>query len=313
MSCSCTRLFGLPNIRRSYLLLDIPCQVYKRMNPRQNVDRHGFSRFLRDPRAYRLDFIQYENIRRGEREYTKRKYSVEMRQKATIREKNRIQSIGREFNKLAKLLPDSNGIKRSHQKILHDTVAYIRALEVELKITDEKKLLEKWAMKKNESMKEGRNDWKSKRLSDKMITNTTKTRESFHNDDTADCGQCAGDISSNYEYITSGLYHKKHESNFVNYQGLLQQLETKTDSYCNKLREGERGKQCGKGKRNEIQIKNEVIDRYDGYGVGKGNDKWEIRRSNECVNEEMESGISRDQEEDCLSFEKIVTGFSFHL
>lgn len=111
---------------------------------------HEILEFLQDPSVYRLNFLHYERHRRSGTKAIKRKYSVEMRQKATIREKNRIRSIGREFSKLANLLPDSNGTKRSHQKILHDTVAYIRALEAELKLIDDKTVFKQWSIS-NES------------------------------------------------------------------------------------------------------------------------------------------------------------------
>ncbi len=83
--------------------------------------------------------------------HVKRKYSADMRQKATFREKNRIKAIGKEFKDLAKLLPQTGGGKRSHQKILQDSVAYIRAMEVELSIIDEKKLLQSWSVKRGEN------------------------------------------------------------------------------------------------------------------------------------------------------------------
>lgn len=115
-----------------------------------------FLRYLRDAEAYSFDLAGKDGVRKQGYEALRRKYSVEMRQKATIREKNRIRSIGREFCKLANLLPESNGMKRSHQKILHDTVAYIRALEVELDLIDEEALLQQWAAA-NEGEEEERN------------------------------------------------------------------------------------------------------------------------------------------------------------
>ena len=108
--------------------------------------RRNFLRFLHDPDDLRLSTLKYPEHRKKRSENGRRKYSAEMRQKATIREKNRIRAIGKEFNKLAELLPQANGGKRSHQKILQDTVAYIRALEVELNLTDEKSLFESWSV-----------------------------------------------------------------------------------------------------------------------------------------------------------------------
>ena len=107
--------------------------------------KEGFLSFLQDSGDIQVDFMKFQGSK-NESNFAKRKYSHEMRQKATIREKNRIRAIGREFNKLAKLLPRSPTEKRSHQKILHDTVAYIRALEVELDMVDEKNLLESWSL-----------------------------------------------------------------------------------------------------------------------------------------------------------------------
>ena len=110
--------------------------------------KEGFLSFLQDSGEIQVDFMKFHSSvgSKNESNLAKRKYSHEMRQKATIREKNRIRAIGREFNKLAKLLPRSPTEKRSHQKILHDTVAYIRALEVELDMVDEKNLLESWSL-----------------------------------------------------------------------------------------------------------------------------------------------------------------------
>eukprot|EP00112_Aurelia_sp_Birch-Aquarium-sp1_P021008 Seg555.3 transcript_id=Seg555.3/GoldUCD/mRNA.D3Y31 product="hypothetical protein" protein_id=Seg555.3/GoldUCD/D3Y31 len=110
--------------------------------------KEGFLSFLQDTGDIQMDFMKFHPSHgsKNESSLAKRKYSHEMRQKATIREKNRIRAIGREFNKLAKLLPRSPTEKRSHQKILHDTVAYVRTLEVELDMVDEQTLLESWSL-----------------------------------------------------------------------------------------------------------------------------------------------------------------------
>ena len=81
----------------------------------------------------------------------KRRYSAEMRQKATAREKTRIKSIGTELKSLAKLLPRTGKGKKSHRKILQDSVTYIRAMEVELKVIGEKELLDSWSSRQGES------------------------------------------------------------------------------------------------------------------------------------------------------------------
>ena len=103
--------------------------------------RKSFLSLLQRPARYHFE-VQRSGIVSSKQPHAsgKRKYSAEMREKATVREKNRIKLLGVEFHKLAELLPQAPTGKRSHQKILQDTIAYTVAMEVELGITDESRL-----------------------------------------------------------------------------------------------------------------------------------------------------------------------------
>ena len=292
------------------------------MELNQRVGRREFSRFLRDPRAYRLDILQYEEIGRRGRDSTKRKYSMAMRQKATIREKNRIQSIGREFGKLANLLPDSNGIKRSHQKILHDTVAYIRALEVELKIIDEERLLEKWAVKnenyEGKCAEKDESDLNENLFADEVTQKKIKkaTIESY--DNAINCGHYTGDVSPSYDYISGEVYHTNYASNFIDYQSAVGNTEESNEHYCKKLYGEGKSKQFENEYKSENEIKQEMVDEcddYHEYSKKKAENDWKFKESNDPLKEEMTTYKSNEHgiEEDCLSFDKVVTRLNFNL
>ena len=91
-------------------------------------------------RQYRED-LHHNNVKESS---LRRTYTTEMRHKATIREKRRIRSLANAFSELDKLSPNPTSEKRSHFKVLLDTEAYIRALEVEVGAIREESLDSVW-------------------------------------------------------------------------------------------------------------------------------------------------------------------------
>ena len=289
-----------------------------RMNQNGQIERRRFSQLLRDSRVYRLDFLRYEEVRRRGYECTKRKYSVEMRQKATIREKNRIQSIGKEFYKLASLLPDTNGIKRSHQRILQDTVAYIHALEVELKLIDEDKLLEKWAAKKERRAvqkqieKNERNDENEKRFSDKVcrIMNEREAKRSIRS--AKICSDCAGDLSKNYNDCVYGeqAYQANYANSLIDYQNVFYNSEENGHKNCIQFCEGEQN-----ALQNKNQVKQENIEENDDLNLSKVEEEWDVKENKELMKKERADDASNEDqtEKDGQGFGKVATGLKFQL
>ena len=293
----------------------------RRMNQNSQIQGRRFSQFLRDPRVYRLDFVRYEDVRTRRYETTKRKYSVEMRQKATIREKNRIQSIGKEFYKLASLLPDTNGIKRSHQRILQDTVAYIHALEVELKLIDEDKLLEQWTAKKErravqkQSEKNEKTNLNEKRFSDKVcrIINERGTGRSLSN--AKICGNCIGDLPENYNDYIYGQQanHGNYANSLIDYRNAIYNTEQNDYANCTQFCEGEQIQQLQNASKIKNQVKQEIIEEKDDFNLSKVEKDWDIKESKEWTKNEVTDNTSNEDEtkNDGLGFGKFVTGLKF--
>ena len=317
------------------------CKKPKKMD---SAKREGFLRFLRDPRAYRLGLLRHRESQRRGCEAMKRKYSVEMRQKATIREKNRIRSIGKEFCKLANLLPDSCGMKRSHQRILQDTVAYIRALEVELNIIDEDAILGHWSEQNEQRSKEAKykDDEES---NEEYCTPYEEVENGLLNKQIMEAyqrgikyNQCTPEVSPSYDYISNEADHESFSKNVTNYRSILGgklkehfcKEQFCKEHYC-AISCTEVEKQLLKNALiNGSQVKMEVedgydahndnndFDEYEGYGdydENRTNSEEELELENKSIDEADMACDSNEHEneKEHLSFDKVVTGLKFHL